>query len=175
MKRRTYLAEAGGSLVVTLAGCLGETGQADCEERLQDDEAASEPQFLEEGERPESEGAEGFLTTVAEVTGGRTGFDGRNDTWRIRFSETGDIWRIKYSGAVGGSEDRFHEEITALAVAFATHRPAGVSLKATANHECTTGTWHVCAETVAAYDRGGINRETFVERVQGTAETVNNC
>jgi hypothetical protein len=175
MERRSFLAGAGGSLAATLAGCLEERAEADCEERLQDDDTTSEEQFLQEGERPESEGAEEFLATVAEVTGGRTGFDGRDDTWRIRFSETEGLWTIEYFGAVGGNEDRFHEEIAALAIAFATHRPAGVSLKATANHECSTGTWHVCAETAAAYERGDIDRETFAERVQRTAETMNNC
>lgn len=173
--RRTFLAGAGGSLAVTIAGCLGRTAEADCEERLHDGETASEEQFLQEGERPESEGAEEFLTTVAEVTGGRTGFDGRDDTWRIRFSEMVDIWIIKYFGEVGESNDRFQEEITALAIAFTKHRPAGVSLAATASQECMSGTWHVCTEIATAYERGELNRETFIERVQATAETVNNC
>ncbi|MEF8757508.1 MAG: hypothetical protein V5A33_04655 [Halobacteriales archaeon] len=176
MNRRGFLAGAGASLAAALAGCLGEgTGEVDCSESLQDDAADSEEQFLQEGHQPESDDAEEFLATVAEVTGGRTGFEGRNDTWRIGFGETDEVWTIRYSGNVGGSNDRFREEIVALATAFAAHRPDGVSLKATANHECTTGTWHVCADTAAAYERGELDRETFVERVQGTVETINNC
>lgn len=177
MDRRTCLVQAGTSLVATLAGCLGEpeTSEEDCPECGSSEDTDSEAQFLEEGQRPESEGAEAFLTTVAEVTGGRTGFEGRDDTWRVRFSETDETWTIEYYGAVAGSDDRFREEIAALATAFATHRPDGVSLNATAIHECTTGTWHVRAETAAAYERGDIGRETFIDRVQATAETENDC
>lgn len=181
MQRRTFLAGTGASLAATLAGCPGEPAEtdvtdteADCPERLQEGDAGSD-EFLPEGQRPESDGAEEFLATVAEVTGGRTGFEGRDDTWRIRFRETDDIWTIAYFGEVGGSRERFREEIAALAIAFARHRPPGVSLKARASHECTTGTWHVCAETVAAYEREELDRETFIERVQETIEIMNNC
>lgn len=177
MDRRAFIVGAATSSIATLAGCLGgtETAEEDCPECRPDADTDSEAQFLEEGQRPESDGAEEFLTTVAEVTGGRTGFQGRDDTWRIRFGETSETWTIEYHGEVAGSKDRFREEIAALATAFATHRPDGVSLNATALHECTTGTWHVSAETAAAYERGDIDRETFIERVQATVKTENNC
>lgn len=175
MDRRGFLAGIGGTLMATIAGCFGGTAAADCEQNLQTEAADAEDRFLDEGETPESDGAVEFLTTVAEVTGGRTGFDGDEDTWRIRFGETDALWMIEYYGDVASGNDRFREEIAALATAFASHRPDGVSLKATAIHECTTATWHVCADTAEAYEQGDLDRETFVERVHETAESENNC
>lgn len=175
MERRAVLAGVWSSLAATLAGCLGAPSAADCRESLQTDDDDPEERFLEDGEPPESAGAREFLRTVAELTGGRTGFGGRNDTWRVRFSEAGDTWEISYRGTPHAGDDRFRAEIGGLATAFAANRPDGVSLQATSIHECTTGRWHVCAETAAAYERGELGRRRFVDRVHARAEVVNNC
>jgi len=173
MDRRGFLAGAGLSLAALLAGCT-EDDEASQESPENGDD--TEKEFLEEGETPESPGAEAFLETVAEVTGGRTGFSRADDTWRIRFSEAGDTWTIEYYGEVVGSDEEFREEIAALATAFVSHRPDGVSLEATSAHvECTVGKWWVSAETAAAYDRGELDRETFIDTVYESVETENNC
>ncbi len=185
MERRTFLAGAGASLATTLAGCLGVTpgeetpGEGtpggECRESTLNHDSESEERFLEEGASPESPGAREFLATVEEETDGLTRFRGDGDTWRIGFSEEGDTWEIKYRGTPHAGEDRFREEIAELSTAFASNRPAGVSLAATSLHECTTGTWRVCADTAGAYERGELDRKTFVDRVHGNAEVVNDC
>lgn len=175
MHRRAVLAGVGASLPAAFVGCLGAPSAADCRESLQTDDDDPEERFLDDGESPESDGAREFLTTVAEVTGGRTGFEGTDDTWRIRFSEAGDTWEISYRGTPHAGDEQFRAEIGTLAVAFAANRPDGVSLEATSIHECTTGRWHVRAETAAAYERGELGRRRFVDRVHARAEVVNNC
>lgn len=172
MDRRDFLAGAGGSLAATLAGCFkGLSGG----ESPQTGDAESTTRFLEEDETPESAGARKFLAAVDEQTNGvyRTREDG--ETERIgRFSEAGDVWIVHYYGQPT-ARGLFLEEIEALAIAFVSHRPDGVSLDARSLHECTTGTWGVRAETAAAYEDGEIDRIEFVDRVQERAEIVNNC
>ena len=180
MDRRLFLAGAGASLVATLAGCLGgtsgeNTSGRECRESTLNHDNNSEERFLEEGATPGSTGAREFLATVEEETDGLTRFRGDGDTWRIGFSEEGNTWEIKYRGTPHGGEDRFREEIAKLSPAFASNRPDGVSLAATSLHECTTGTWHVCADPAGAYERGELDRETFVDRIHENAEVVNNC
>lgn len=171
MRRRTLLSSC----------CLAASGLAGCVEFEEEPEATPQTDddedspFLEEGETPESDGAEKFLETVAEVTGGRTGFNGNDDTWRIRFSEEGDTWEIRYNGTPHSGEERFREEFAELAIAFASHRPDGVSLEARSGHECTAGHWQVSADDAAAYEHGDIDRDTFVDRIEESAEIVNNC
>lgn len=172
MDRRDFLAGAGGSLAATLAGCFeglsgGESPQTGDEE--------STTQFLKEDETPESPGAREFLAAVDEKTNGmyRTREDG--ETERIgRFSEAGDVWTVHYYGQPTG-RGIFREEIEALAIAFLSHRPDGISLDARSLHECTTGKWGVRAETAAAYENGEIDRIEFVDRVQEEAEVLNSC
>lgn len=170
MDRRGYLTGVGASLVAMLSGCTETEGES----RSRPQNGDSEEQFLEEGETPESPGAREFLATVAEVTGGRTGFHGRDDTWRIRFSEDGDIWKIKYYGTTLSGEP-FREEIAELSIAFTSHRPDSISLEAVVLHECMTGSWEVSADTAAAYELEELDRKAFVDRVYGTVETENNC
>lgn len=131
--------------------------------------------FLRENETPESAGAKQLLATVEEETDGLAWFTDANNTGRIGFSEAGDTWEIRYRGTPHVGDDRFREEIAELATTFASNRPDGVSLKATSFHECTTGTWHVCAGTAAAYERGELDRKAFVDSVYERAEVVNNC
>jgi len=87
----------------------------------------------------------------------------------------GDTWEIHYRGTPHVGEDQFRAELRELATAFASNRPDGVSLEATSIHECTTGMWHVCAETAVAYERGQLDRRRFVDRIHARAEIVNNC
>ncbi|MEF8813790.1 MAG: hypothetical protein V5A55_08230 [Halovenus sp.] len=175
MNRRAFLTGAGASLAAALAGCLGEASGEGCEDSLQTDEDDSMGRFLGEDETPENTGARKLLTTVEEVTDGVTRFTDANNTERIGFSEDGDTWEIRYRGTPHAGEDRFREEIAELSTTFASNRPDDVSLMARSLHECTTGTWHVCADTATAYERGQLDRKTFVDRVYGTAEVVNNC
>ena len=171
MDRRAFLAGAGLSLAAVFSGCSGDD-EASRNSPANDD--GEEAAFLKEGETPESDGAREFLVTVAEVTGGRTGFRGNDDAPRIRFAEDGDTWTVEYYGDYLGGE-LFREEIEALSTAFTTNRPDGVSLEAVVLHECTTGTWEVSAGTAAAYEREELGRDAFVERVYETVEKKNNC
>lgn len=187
MNRRGYLTGAVGYLAATLAGCLRGTPREDWENSEGDGETSGggcaqslatagddEGRFLEANETPESAGARELLATVEAETEGLARFtDG--DTERVGFSEGADVWALRYRGAPHAGADRFREEIAALAAAFASNRPDGVSLTATSLHECTTGTWHVCADTAAAFDRGELDREAFVDRVWEDAETENDC
>jgi len=159
----TYL--AGHRSTIAVAGVASR-------DRSQDDSAS---RYLKEDETPESAGAREFLGVVAEETDGLARFKGDGDTWRVGFSEGDETWEIKYRGNPHSGDDRFREEIAELSTAFASHRPDGVSLEATSLHECTTGTWQVRADLAAAYERGELDRTAFVDRVQETAETVNNC
>lgn len=170
MERRVFLAGAGVPLAAILTGCTGPEKAS--QNRPQSDD--SEERFLEAGETPESPGAREFLAIVAEETGGRTGFHGGDDTWRIKFSEDSDTWEIRYYGTTL-SGNQFREEIAELSTAFASHRPDGVALEATVLHECTTGHWEVRAETAAAYDSEELDRDEFVARVYESVETENNC
>jgi len=171
MDRRAFLAGTGLSFAAVLTGCTEDDEVS--QDRPENDDGKEED-FLEEGETPESDGAREFLTTVAEVTGGRTGFHGNDDAPRIRFSEDGDTWTIRYYGdSISG--ELFREEIGELSTAFTSHRPDGVSLKAVVLHECTTGTWEVSADTAAAYERDELDRKEFVDRVFETLEKENNC
>lgn len=172
MDRRGFLTGAGASLVATVAGCLGGTSGGDRRDGPQND---SMERFLEAGETPESAGAREFLATVEEETDGLTRFTDDDNTERIGFSDDGDTWEIRYHGTPHAGEDRFREEIAELSTGFASNRPDGVSLAARSLHECTTGTWQVRAETAAAYERGGLDREAFVDRVHETAEITNDC
>jgi len=190
MHRRGYLTGAAGCLAATLAGCLrgapggdggtagedgddGETAGEGCAQSLAtvgDDEK----RFLAANETPESPGARELVATVEAETDGLTRFTD-DDAERIGFSEGEDVWEIRYRGAPHGGADRFREEVAVLSTAFASNRPDGVSLTAKSLHECTTGTWHVCAADAAAFDRGELDREAFVDRVQENAEVENNC
>jgi hypothetical protein len=171
MDRRTFLAGTKLPLAAVLAGCPEDD---EVSQDSPEDDDSEEEDFLEEGETPESDGAREFLITVAEVTGGRTGFHGNDDAPRIRFSEDGDTWTIKYYGdSISG--EPFREEIGELSTAFMSHRPDGVSLEAVVLHECTTGTWEVRADTAAAYERDELDRKEFVDRVFETLEKENNC
>jgi hypothetical protein len=170
MDRRTFLSSC--CLAASgLAGCVEFKEESETTPQTDDDEDSP---FIEEGETPESDGAEEFLETVAEVTGGRTGFHGKDDAPRVLFSEDGDTWTIKYYGDYISGEP-LREEIAELSTAFTSHRPDGVSLEAVVLHECTTGAWEVSADTAAAYDRGELDREAFVDRVYESVETENNC
>lgn len=170
MDRRAFL----------LSCCLAASGLAGCVEFEEESEATpqtdddEDPPFLEEGETPESDGAEEFLETVAEVTGGRTGFHGKDDAPRVLFSEDEATWKINYSGDYTSGE-LLREQIGELATAFTSHRPDGVSLEATVRHECTTVTWKISADTATAYDRGELDREAFIDRVYESVESENNC
>lgn len=185
MDRRVFLAGTGLSVAATLAGCLGETpgegtpgegtSDVECRENTLNHDDDSEERFLEEGKTPESPGAREFLAAVEEETDGLTRFRGDSETFRVGFSEEGNTWEVKYRGTPHGGGDRFREEIGELSTAFASNRPDGVSLAATSLHECTTGTWHICADTAGAYDRGELDRATFVDRIQENAEVVNDC
>lgn len=170
MRRRELLSSCCLALS-GLAGCTEDEGEDG--EPPQNDDSLS--RFLAEDETPESAGAEEFLAVVEEETDGLMRYEGDGDTRRIGFSEDGDTWEIRYDGTPHGGEDRFREEIAELATAFASHRPDGVSLEVTSLHECTTGTWRVSADLAAAYERGELDRETFVDRVLEGAEVVNNC
>lgn len=188
MNRRRYLTGAVGCLAATLAGCLrgapggdggasgedGETAEEGCAQSLATVGDGSEDRFLEADETPERPGARELLATVEAETDGLTRFTD-DDTERVGFSDAGDVWELRYRGTPHAGADRFREEVAALAAAFASNRPDGVSLRATSLHECTTGTWHVCADTAAAFDRGELDRESFVDRVWDTVETENNC
>lgn len=180
MNRRACLAGAAGCLAATLAGCLGGSG-ADggppndgCARSLST-AADSEKRFLEASETPESPAARELLTIVETETDGPTRFTDDDGVERIGFSDAGDVWVLRYRGTPHAGEERFREEVAALAAAFASHRPDGASLRATSLHECTTGTWHVCADAAAAFGRGELDREAFVDSVWDTAETESNC
>jgi hypothetical protein len=171
MDRRSFLAGTGLSFAALLAGCRGDD---EVSQDSPENDDGEEENFLEEGETPESDGAREFLSNVAEVTGGRTGFHGNDEAPRIRFSEDGDTWTIKYYGdSISG--ELFREEIGELSTVFTSHRPDGVSLEAVVLHECTTGTWKVNADTAAAHVRDEVGRKEFVDRVFETLETENNC
>jgi hypothetical protein len=171
MDRRAFLAGAGLSITAVLAGCTGDDEGSQESPENGDDE---EEEFLEEGETPESDGAREFLETVAEVTGGRTGFHGNDDAPRVRFSENEETWTIRYYGdSISGEPLR--EEIAEISTAFTSNRPDGVSLEAVVLHECTTGTWEVSADTAAAYEREELDRDAFIQRVYETVEKENNC
>lgn len=171
MDRRAFLAGTGLSIAVVLAGCTGGDKASQESPENGDDE---EEEFLEEGKTPESDGAREFLETVAEVTGGRTGFHGNDDAPRIRFSEDEETWTIKYYGDYISGEP-LREEIAELSTAFTSNRPDGVSLEAVVLHECTTGTWEVSADTAAAYEREELDRDAFTESAYETVEKKNNC
>jgi len=171
MERRAFLAGAGLSIAAVLAGC---TGGDEASQESPENGGDDEEEFLEEGETPESDGAREFLETVAEVTGGRTGFHGNDDAPQIRFREGEGTWKIKYYGDSTSGEP-LREEIAELSTAFASNRPDSVSLEAVVLHECTTGTWEVSAGTAAAYEREELGRDAFVERVYETVEKKNNC
>jgi len=188
MNRRGCLSGVAGCLAATLAGCLRgapgedggtagddaetpETGCAQSPATAGDDEE----RFLAANETPENPGARELLTAVEEETEGLTRFTDDDGTERVGFSDGEGVWELRYRGAPHSGSDRFREEIATLSAAFASDRPEGVSLRATSLHECTTGTWHVCAETAAAFDRGALGREAFVDRVWDTAEVENNC
>jgi len=182
MDRRGFLSGAGASLAATLAGCLGGMSEGDkgspggdCRLRLERNENDSMKRYLEKNETPDNAGARDLLATVEDETDGLAIYTGPDNTDRVGFSEAGDTWELKYRGTPHAGEDRFQEEIAELATTFASKRPDGVSLVATSLHECTTGTWHVCAGTVAAYERGELDRQKFLDRVYESAEIVNNC
>ncbi|OYR44615.1 MULTISPECIES: hypothetical protein [unclassified Halorubrum] len=188
MNRRGCLSGVAGCLAATLAGCTrgapdedggtagdgAETPGTGC---AQDPATAGddEERFLAANETPESPGARELLAAVEAETDGLTRFTDDDGTERVGFDEGGDVWELRYRGAPHAGEDRFRGEISALSAAFASNPPDGVSLWATSLHECTTGTWHVCAEAAAAFDRGELGREAFVDRVWDTAEIENNC
>lgn len=165
--------------VVLTAGCLGGGPSSSVQTATPTDVQTATPtdsgeQFLAEGETPTSLGAREFLATVAEVTGGRTGFHGEDDTWRVKFSDVGDTWQIRYYGTTLSGEP-FREELAELSTAFVEHRPDGVSLEATVLHECTTGTWEVDVDTATAYEQEELSREEFLNTVYESVETENNC
>jgi hypothetical protein len=180
MDRRAFLTGTGLALTAVLAGCMGddEVSQDSPDDEVSQDSPENgdgdADEFLAEGETPESDGAREFLTTVAEVTDGRTGFHGNDDAPRIRFSEDGDTWTIKYYGDHVSGE-LLREQIGELSTAFTSHRPDGVSLEALVLHECTTAVWEVSADTAAAYEREELDRKEFVDRVFETLEKKNNC
>lgn len=188
MNRRGCLTGAAGCLAATLAGCLrgtpGENGETPGEDGKVAEEGCAqslatagddEDRFLVANATPESPGARELLATVEAETDGLTRFTDDDGTERIGFSDAGDLWELRYRGTPHAGEDRFREEIAALAATFASNRPDGVSLTAASLHECTTGTWHVCAEAAAAFDRGELDREAFVDEVWETAEIENDC
>lgn len=174
VRRRDFLQGLVVASTIRIAGCGMMMTPGTPTEMRTETENDSETRFLKEGETPDGPGAREFLETVAEVTGGRTGFHGEDDTWRVRFSENGDTWQIKYYGTALSGEP-FREELADLSTAFASHRPNGMSLEATVRHECTTGTWEVSADTAAAYEREELSRKEFVNRVYESVETENNC
>jgi hypothetical protein len=189
MNRRVLLAGVGTSLVATAAGCLGEstdengapteaddgTPGTDCSESIEISDDDSLERFIKVNEAPESAGARKLLAAVENGTDGLMYYKGSLDTGRLGFNDAGETWELRYRGAPHVDEERFREEIAELATTFASNRPDGVSLTATSLHECTTGTWHVCAETAAAYESGELDRESFVDSVHETAEFVNDC
>ena len=181
MNRRACLTGTAGCLAAMLAGCLGGPSGADggppsegCAQRLAT-AADSDERFLGASETPESPGARELLATVEAETDGPTRFTGDDGVERIGFSDAEDIWVLRYRGTPHAGEERFREEVATLAAAFASHRPDGASLRATSLHECTTGTWHVCADAATAFERGELDREAFVDAVWDTAEIENNC
>ncbi|WP_144797376.1 hypothetical protein [Halorubrum depositum] len=183
MNRRGCLTGAAGCLAAALAGCLrGTPGEEGDDGDTADSGCAQTPatagdgeeRFLAANETPENPGARELLAAVEAETDGVTRFTD-DGVERVGFSEGGDVWEIRYHGALHAGEDRFRDEISALSAAFASNRPDGVSLRATSLHECTTGTWHVCAETAVAFDRGELDREAFVDEVWEAAEIENNC
>lgn len=167
MNRRGFVTGGGASLAATFAGCLGVdkgtakddsgTSGEDCRDSLESSDDSME-RFLKEDETPESAGTRELLATVEEETDGLTRFTDANNTGRIGFSEDGDTWELRYRGTPHAGKERFREEIAELSTTFALNRPDGVSLVAMSLHECTTGTWHVCADTAAAYERGELDR-----------------
>lgn len=181
------------SLAAMLAGCVGGSPGEESTDGTPGEESSDgtpeeesrgcpqtdddpEDRFLKEGETPESAGAQEFLATVKEVADEMYRFKGSRDSYRIGFSDAGVVWEIKYIGNPHTGDDQFREEIAALATAFVSNRPDGVSLEATSAHvECTVGYWQVCADTAAAYESGDLDRATFVDRVHERAEIVNNC
>lgn len=93
--------------------------------------------------------------------------------WRIGFSDAGQVWEIKYYGP---PRVEFREEIATLSTAFVSNRPDGVSLEATSLEvDCETKYWQVCTDTAAAYERGDLDRTSFVDKVYEKSEVVNNC
>lgn len=187
MNRRAFLSGVGASLAVTAGGCLedsseeepaeqdGGTSGEDCSESIEPSEDDSLERFLTEDKTPESAGARELLATVENETDGLMYYKGSLDTGRVGFNEERDTWELRYRGTPHVDEERFRAEIATLSTTFASNRPDGVSLAATSLHECTTGTWHVCAATAAAHARVEIDRQTFVDRVTETAEVVNDC
>ena len=89
-------------------------------------------------------------------------------------SVDGADWTVTYHVEACCGEP-FEAHQATLAQNFSAVRPDGVSLTATAYHECMNVRWRVPAQLARKHEAGEIDTETFVRRVQNTTTKESQC
>ncbi len=157
VRRRTVLA-AGGALLGGTTGCLG-----------REDDSGGAPSA-----DTEDPGATDPSTTVTPDEFVAAVRDQVDSPQTVSLSRGDDTWELTYATdyCCGDPLARQQAQIATL---FASKRPDGVSLSATATHECTTIDWRVPADDAARYEAGEVDTATFTDRVLDTTRRTNDC
>jgi|GEM_PF-6539233 len=150
MRRRSLLASIGLCLP-GLAGCAAT-----------DSGAPATPTGTPRDEAEGSPGS-GFASTVRAIV---------DDP--IHFTPDGRRWLLEYPTDVTQG-DPFETEQARIATAFAEHRPADVSLAATATHDCMTVDWRVSASLAQNHVECAVDDEEYRSRIQETIDRTNTC